>query len=804
MQLIEHRGSGVRTPVAGRFAASIPGLAMLALLALLALLLATTFSRAEEAVKPGPVKPGPVEPGLVAAAVDFQQRVQPIFAKHCAECHSAEFAELELNLASVADVLAGSETGPVLSPGKPAESLLVQVLAKAARPHMPPKGQLSPDEIAVVEAWVKSLPASTPVGKTKVNAADRAHWAFQPIQRAELPAVNHAHWANTPVDRFILARLEAAGITPGEPASNATLLRRVYFDLIGLPPTPEEVQAFEQDRSPDAYERVVDRLLASPHYGERWGRHWLDLARYADSSGFHNDLDRPGAWHYRDYVIESFNADIPYRQFVREQLAGDLVPSPTRASWIATGFNRTGPSNEDNMGMGLAKEQYRFDELDGVISTTSNVFLGLTLGCARCHDHKYDPITQRDYYRFLAFFDDSDKRLLDVANFTAEHPTLVAAAAKKSESPQALVLTNHGVKPRTTRILYRGDVRNVGPEVEPGVPEVLCGDAFASETAGDEPTRSTTEPSADSPPATSRLDLADWITDDANPLSWRVMANRLWHYHFGQGLVSTPSNFGRLAEPPSHPELLDWLADELRTGGQLKPLHRLIVTSAVYRQSPAARSAAQAIDPDNRLLWRMPRRRLEAEPLRDAFLSVAGNLNRAVGGPGIKPRIRAELLVASQRNKWPTVVNEGPQHWRRSVYVYVKRQLQLPLLELFDAPATTHSCAKREESLVPTQALVLMNDDFLRDQAKFFAERVVREAEGGEEGGDVQAQVERALWIALCAEPTAKRVHQGAAFVANQAEQLAAEGLTSQQAERGALIDFCHVLMNLSEFVYVD
>ncbi len=729
----------------------------------------------------------------------FERRVQPMFARHCAECHSADSAELDLNLTTAATVLAGSETGAVIVPGKAAESLLVQVLGKDARPHMPPEGQLSAEEIATIAAWVGSLPDSTQVGKARISQQDRSHWAFQPLVRPPLPGVSDAAWARNPVDYFILAKLETAGIEPGQPASPSTLLRRVYFDLIGLPPTPEDVLAFEQDRSTDAYERVVERLLASPRYGERWGRHWLDLARYADSSGFHSDLDRPGAWHYRDYVIARFNADVSYSQFIREQLAGDQLSNATAASWIATGFARTGPTNEDNMGVGVAREQYRLDELDGVISTTSNVFLGLTLACARCHDHKFDPISQRDYYRFLAYFDSSENRLLDVSAFDPNQPRLAEKATKGLAIPEARVLTDRDAKPRTTRLLYRGDVRNAGPEVQPGLPEVLCGESHDHEALALGAASSEFSHVDRNAATGSRLELADWIASEQNPLTWRVMANRLWHYHFGQGLVSTPSNFGRLGEPPTHPELLDWLAVELRQSAGLKALHRLIVTSATYRQAATLRPESHAIDPDNRLLWRMPRRRLEAEPLRDSFLAVAGSLNPAMGGPGVKPRIRPDLLVASQRNKWPIVNQEGPQHWRRSVYVYVKRQLQLPLLELFDSPATAHSCARREESLVPTQALVLMNDDFLREQAGHFAARVIREA-----GDDPLAQVERALWIALCAKPTEQRVREGASFVNDQIARLVSEGFTPAAAQTAALADFCHVLMNLSEFVYVQ
>lgn len=713
----------------------------------------------------------------------FDQHVRPILARYCSECHSADSPELGLDLSSAATALRGSESGAVVLPGKASDSLLVKALAKDADPHMPPDGQLSPPEIKTITTWIDGLDPATSVGG-QVTAKYSEHWSFQPVTRPAVPAVENPAWCRTPIDRFILSRLEAESLSPNPPADKATLLRRIYFDLVGLPPTPKEVQAFVEDDSPDACERVVERLLASPGYGERWGRHWLDLARYADSSGFHNDIDRPNAWRYRDYVIDSFNADKPYGRFIREQLAGDELPDATLQSWIATGFCRNGPSNDDNMGKTeLAREQYRMDQLDDVISTTSNVFLGLTIGCARCHDHKYDPLTQRDYYQLLAFFDTAQKRQLAIDEFRRQRPKLMPVSTKSnSKSPGALVLTDYGKdKPRTTRLLWRGDVQNPGPAVQPNVPDVLAGESS-------------------SPMDSSRLALADWIADGDNPLTWRVMANRLWHYHFGRGLVSSPSNFGRLGERPTHPQLLDWLAAQLRDGGgSLKAMHRLIVTSAVYRQSSQGDGAGAAKDPDNRLWWRMDKRRLEAEPLRDAYLSAADNLNLQMGGPGIQPRIRPDLLEASQRNKWPVVKREGPEHWRRGVYVYVKRQLQLPMLELFDAPSSTHSCPERDESLVPTQALVLLNDDFVREQAACFADRVARDA-----GDDPAAQVKTALWIALSRPPGERRSEEGVAFLESQTRRLVAEGQSESEARRAALADFCHVLMNLSEFVYVD
>ena len=632
----------------------------------------------------------------------------------------------------------------------------------------------------------------------------RQHWAFQPLRPAQLPMVKDAAWAHNNVDRFILAALEGKGLKPSPEASRQTLIRRVTFDLTGLPPSPEEVDSFVRDTSPQAWERVVDRLLASPHYGERWGRHWLDLARYADSSGFHNDLDRPHAWRYRDYVIRSFNEDKPYARFIAEQLAGDEVPGADEETLVATGFCRNGPSNDDNMGNN--KEQYRLDELDDVISTTSMVFLGLTVGCARCHDHKYDPVTSADYYSLLAVFNGTEKRGVPKESDEKEK-------AKELVKLQALVETKAKVPP--TYLLRRGSLQNKGPEVPPAAPLVLVSNPLRFP-----------EPEPDAKSSGRRRTLAEWITAPENPLTWRVLANRIWQHHFGQGLVATPSNFGFNGARPTHPELLDFLANRLvADGGRWKPLHKLLVMSATYRQgaggsnqylvisnqSPQTASLstqslitnhfskAASLDPDNTLHWRANRQRLSAEALRDSILAVSGKLNAQLGGPGIKPRIRADLLTASQRNKWPALTTEGPTQWRRSVYIYVKRQLLMPMMELFDAPTTTDSCAERMQSVVPTQALVLMNDEFVEDHAGFLAQRAMAEA------GENQSRViERMQLLALARPPGAERLKQAVAFVETREAVYAKEPATANPPRQRALTDLAHVLFNSSEFIYIE
>jgi hypothetical protein len=727
------------------------------------------------------------------AATDavFQQQVLPILAKNCTDCHSSDEQEAGLDLSTRDGLLQGSKAGYVIVPGKSAESLLVQLLVSEGKPHMPPDGRLADANIEAIRRWIDDLPPQALPSRGSL-AQGRDLWSLRPMVCAAQPEVKDAAWLRTPVDAFVLSRLEAAGLAPAEPADKVHLVRRAYFDLTGLPPSPAEVQAFVADAAPDAYERLLDRLLASPAYGERWARHWLDLARYADSGGFHDDLDRPHAWRYRDYVIRSFNADKPYAQFVREQLAGDELAPRDAQSLAATAFGRNGPSNDNNVGK--EKEKYRLDQLDDTLSTTSVVFLGLTIGCARCHDHKFDPISQTDYYRFLAIFNNTVRKdvPLDEAGCpvpNAGKPKTAKPKPDKSKSLAAvMVMTEVSSQAPPTYLRWRGDFAKRGPEVQPGVPAALVPDDFVFAMA-----------ESKLPTTGRRLALADWISQPENPLAWRVIANRLWQHHFARGIVATPSNFGMTGELPTHPLLLDYLALETaRDGGELKRIQRLILSSATYRQSSRASEALLAADPQNLLLGRMNKQRLEGEAIRDSILAVAGTLNTAMGGPGIKPRIPAELLVASQRNKWPIVKQEGPQHWRRSVYVYVKRQLPMPLLELFDSPDTSQTCAARQQSTVPTQALVLMNDQFVQDQAGYFAERVARLA------ADADEPAALALQLALGTSPSAARVAEAKLFLNEQQAAHRQAGLDATKAQRQALTDLCHVLLNCNEFVFVD
>jgi hypothetical protein len=567
------------------------------------------------------------------------------------------------------------------------------------------------------------------------------------------------------------------------------------------------------------------------------------LARYADSNGFEFDAERPNAYRYRDYVIRSFNADKPYDRFVLEQLAGDELAPQDPDALIATGFCRNGPTVENQ-----ANERIRLDELDDIVSTTSSVFLGLTIGCARCHDHKYDPIRQRDYYQLLAFFNNREKRdlpiatpkqmarhLAETARIDAELEPLqkelanlrLATEKGKSETPAsdeeqrvakrrreledqirrlsrskpqlpvAMGIQDAGPNPRPTHLLYRGDPRTPGEEVEPAVPAVLDAHRFVLEP-----------PARNRESTGRRLALARWIASPENPLTARVVVNRIWQGHFGRGLVETSSNFGLNGSAPTHPELLDWLAAEFVAGGwKFKPLHKTIMLSAAYRQSTGFAAAHAQRDPSNAALWRFPPRRLDAEEIRDSILHASGKLNLEMYGPGIKPRIDPGIIATGSTQKWPLVEKEGPAHWRRSVYVFVKRSVLMPLLEGFDAPTTQQTCERRLTTTVATQALQLLNNPFTNEQAAFMAERVRERA-----GSDVARQVEQVYWLGLSRPPTERESQLGREFLEQQqkyhqrqsAAATDAEIDRLQQSELRALTDLCHVLLNLNEFVYVQ
>ncbi len=593
------------------------------------------------------------------------------------------------------------------------------------------------------------------------------HWAFEPIGRPALPAVGEKSWLRNPLDAFILAQLESEGLKPSVPAAAATMIRRVYLDLTGLPPTPEEVDAFVSDTRPLAYEHLVERLLAAPAYGERMAMDWLDGARYADTNGYQNDFART-MWPWRDWVITAFNHDLPFDQFIVEQIAGDLLPNATTAQKIATGFNR---NNRTVTEAGSIDEEWRVENGVDRVETTATVFLGLTLGCGRCHDHKYDPITQNEFYQFFGFFNsvneqgvyteqrgnvpplvmlpkpEDQRRLGDFEIAIAAAKVLsekdkVAKLVKQQAEYQKGILSvmvmEDTAKPRPNYLLKRGryDMPDTSRKVEPGVPACLV-------------------PLPPEAPR-NRLGLARWLAAPENPLTARVAVNRIWQHHFGGGLVKTAENFGIQGEPPSHPELLDWLASELASSGwDLKELHRLIVTSATYRQSSHITPDLASRDPENRLLARGPRYRLSAEVVRDNALSIAGLLVEQIGGPSVKPYQPAGLWeeLAGGAGEGPYVQDKGPLLYRRSLYVYRKRTVPHPGMATFDAPSREICQVKRSRTNTPLQALELLNDVTYVEPARRLAELAI--ARGGSTPDD---RITFAFRRALARQPFASEL----------------------------------------------
>jgi hypothetical protein len=754
-------------------------------------------------------------------------------------------------------MMSGGDRGAAIVPGKSEESLLLKAVRYEDELKMPPTKKLTKEQIADVTQWVRmgapwpnSDVPSTPIGKHefRISEQDRAHWAFLPIKRPSIPTVKDRQRVHNPIDAFILARLEAKQLSPSPPATKREWVRRVFYDLTGLPPSPAEVDQFIADSSPDAYEKLIDRLLASPRYGEKWGRHWLDLVRFAETNSYERDGRKPNAWRYRDYVIRSFNDDKPYDRFLREQLAGDEMPDGGADGIIATGYYRLGIWDDEPTDRELA----RYDELDDIVATTGQVFLGLTVDCARCHDHKIDPISQKDYYRLVAFFHNinpyrnggpTDERPLggsqqesqrgfeqrreqlqsDLSVFETdfrkqyeqvhgkaveprELPRLIRSEGAKllgSERYQryseqrgelrsllrrkiagdaALCITETGSRAPDTFVLLRGNAHVKGERVEPAFPDVLGG-----------PKPVIPVPPAGAKTSGRRRVLADWIASPNNPLTARVAVNRLWQYHFGRGIVRSSSNFGLHGDRPTHSELLDWLADEfIRRGWSMKQLHRLVLTSNAYRMSSRANDKALSVDPANDLFWRFDMRRLTAEEIRDSILALSGTLNLKMFGPGVYPLIPREVLAGQSMpgNGWGKSPFE--EQCRRSIYVHLKRSLLTPILESFDAAETDRSTAVRFVTTQPTQALALLNSDFLHKHASLFADRLRREA-----GADPDKQVRLALTLATARPPSAGEVRRGADLIT---ALLAKDGVSEEEALRY----FCLMVLNISEFVYLD
>jgi hypothetical protein len=585
--------------------------------------------------------------------------------------------------------------------------------------------------------------------------AEADWWSLRELVRPRVPTVKDCSWVRTPVDAFILAGLEAKGLQPSPSADKQTLIRRVTYDLHGLPPTPEEIDAFLGDTSPDAYEKLIDCLLASPRYGERWGRHWLDVVHYGDTHGYDKDKRRDHAWPYRDYVIHSLNSDTPYSRFIQEQVAGDVLFPQDPGGIVATGFIAAGPWDfvghvELREGT-VEKEKTRLLDRDDMVANTMSTFISLTVQCARCHDHKFDPIPKKDYYRLQAVFAGIDR---------ADRPYA-------TEKQLVYAVVPH--KPRPVHELNRGDVERPGVLLDAGALSCVTGLAHIFEIS---------DPNNE---GKRRAALAAWLADARNVLTWRSIGNRIWHYHFGRGLVDTPNDFGRNGSLPTHPELLDWLAAEFRDGGQsLKRLHRLILGSAVYRQVSHHHSEFAKIDGDNRLLWRMNRQRLDAESIRDSVLAVSGKLNARMGGPGFELfRFKDDHSPVYDHSALEKI--NDPSGWRRTVYRFTVRSVPNPFLDCLDCADPNLNTPVRNTTLTALQALALLNDPFMIKQAEYFAERLQRMSP------DLQRQIE-AAFVLLFGRPPG----------ANEREALA------DHARQHGLANACRLLLNANEFIFID
>ncbi|MFI4875123.1 MAG: PSD1 and planctomycete cytochrome C domain-containing protein, partial [Blastopirellula sp. JB062] len=689
-------------------------------------------------------------------------------AASCLKCHGGESVKADFDLATRENLLASG----YVEAGDAENSYLLALLRHEEEPHMPLRAEkLSDEKIAQIARWIdlgapydKPLAASTAEGRS-LGEQQSDFWSFQPLAAIAPPDVS-TEWARTPIDRFVWEKLQAQGIEPNQQADRRTLIRRASFDLIGLPPTPEEVAAFVADKDPNAYEKLIDRLLASPHYGERWARHWMDVARFAESFGYEQDTDRPHAYHYRDFLIRAFNEDLPFDKFVAWQLAGDEIAPKNALAQMATGFVGAGafPTQLTEAEF----EQARYDELDDIVATTGTAFLGLTIGCARCHDHKFDPISSADYYRMASTFTTTIRSLAEIDVPTDDEAKAVTVQVSTEGGKKIPHLADSRGFPHfytSTHYLTRGDVAQKGEVAEFGFPAVLSG-------GHDRDYWRAAQVETDSPLSYRRSALANWMTDTKSGgggLLARVIVNRLWHHHFGRGIVATPSDFGVQGAPPSHPAMLDWLAvDLVHHGWRLKRMHKQIMMSQAYRQSAAADAEQLAADPQNVWLWRHAPRRLEAEAVRDAMLAVSGQLDTTMFGPG--------------------TLDEGMK--RRSVYFFIKRSRLIPTMMLYDWPEHLVSIGSRSETTTAPQALALMNSPQTRGYAQSFAQ--------GLASGTSDARIASAYQKALQRDPSAAELKAASAFLAAQAARDGAAG------EQEAWVDLCQALFGLNEFIYID
>jgi Protein of unknown function (DUF1553)/Protein of unknown function (DUF1549)/Planctomycete cytochrome C len=761
----------------------------------------------------------------------FELKIRPVLVERCFKCHGGDKVSHGLRVGSRAALLKGGESGPALVPGRAEESLLVRALRHRDDDlRMPPSGKLPETVIADFVAWVNRGAPWPAGGPTKPDAfVAKRHWAFVPVLAVELPA-DPSGWSNHPVDRFLAAGWRGHGLAPVGPADKRALLRRLTFDLTGLPPTPEEMATFLADSSLQAYDRVVERLLASPHYGERWGRHWLDLVRYADTAGDNADYPVPEAARYRDYVIDAFNADKPYDQFLQEQLAGDLLASHGPREECAQRVVAT-------TYLGLARRyltapyEHWHLTLEDVLDTTGRAFLGLTLRCARCHDHKYDPATTEDYYALYGIFASTQFPYAGSEEFAsmkrpreafvplvppdeaapqlelhrqrlqqlraaiafaeknrASDPNLQKQLQPLREQLRVLERTNlppdlpgaYAVsegQPMDVPVQRGGDPDRPGPVVRRGVPRFLAGG----------------EPFVIAPRASGRLELARWLTSPQNPLTARVMVNRIWQYHFGKGLVATPSNFGLRGEPPSHPELLDYLAARfVASGWSVKAMHRLIVSSKAYQLASHENPDNAVRDPGNRWYWRFDRRRLDAEALRDAMLAVGGNLDPRRPGPHPFPPIGAWGWTqhAPFKDVYPS------NH--RSVYLMTQRLQRHPYLALFDGPDPNTTTDVRTSSTVPLQALYLLNNPFVQEQAQGLTRRLLAA------GPSPRERIAHGYELAWGRPPTPNDEIEARQYVERYGRELATLGVPPADREREAWAGLARVLLTANEFIYLD
>ncbi len=700
--------------------------------------------------------------GAIAEQISFNRDIRPIFFENCFECHGPSVQEPRGNL----HLLKRSDA---IQPGDSSASLLMQRV-QAAEPskRMPPPStgkRLSAEQIDLLKQWIDA------------GAHFEKHWAFAPPTRPAVPWPRAGQRGDNPIDGFIRTRLESAGLHASPPAERRTLIRRVSLDLTGLPPSRSEVSEFLRDPRSDAYGRLVERLLASPHYGERMAQEWMDAARYADTTGFAADTPRP-MWHFRDWIIDAFNSNMPFDQFTIEQLAGDLLPNATLSQRIATGFHR---NSMQALGNNPPKEEFRIKGIVDRLDTTGRVWLGLTIACAECHDHKYDPISQREYYQLFAIFNNiphygqsfgvHGPRMLvplDKTLFSrikgdwsrTDRATLEAKlAAEGLLTAQVMVEMD---TPRETRIHIRGNFENQGDRVPPGVPKAIGRIPDGLQV--------------------DRLSFASWLVDGQNPLVARVFVNRLWQQFFGIGLVRTVEDLGSQGEWPSHPGLLDWLAVEfVESHWNIRHMVRLIVTSETYRQTSKADDRLQARDFLNRLLARGPRQRLPAEQIRDNMLAVSGLLNRRIGGPSVfpvQPSHIGEFRDASA-GEWET--SSGADRFRRGIYTFWQRMYPYPSMVLFDAPSRERSCVRRNLSNTPLQALALLNDPVAFEAARAFGGRTLLESESSAD----PARIEYAFEAALARPPSAAESELFQAFVLKQRQRFAGDPASADSVADG-------------------